>query len=76
MLEARRDASFRQRLDELGVGSEQLPTAIALLEKHGEKAGDVLEQGEKLAELEATYGKSYTDLVNDYDREGRHVSRG
>jgi|SRR5579872_223893 len=56
---------FKAKLDELDLSTEELPN-IKYLEKYGDKAPDVLQHGVKLAALEESEHKTYTQISAEY----------
>ncbi len=57
---------YAEKLDALGVALDKLPSFVALVEKYGPRAGEVLEYAVKLMELEEKEGKSYQAVLVDF----------
>ena len=63
--DAQRGARFLEKLDNLNIHIDRLPGCINLLDQYGQKAGEILELGQRLRDLEASYGKTYNEVVAD-----------
>jgi len=61
-------ALFLLKLNQLNIQIDRIPSCISLLDRYGEKAGEVLESGRRLKELEASHGKTYEQIIDDAAR--------
>ena len=70
---ALRGAALLNKLNNLGIPINSIPVCINLLTQYGEKTSEVLEAGQRLKMLEATQGKSYTDIVAEAAEKTREL---
>jgi len=63
--DAQRGARFLEKLDSLNIHIDRLPAYVNLLDQYGQKAGEILELGQRLRNLEASCGKTYNEIVAD-----------
>ncbi len=64
--DALRGSDFDQKLRLLGIPLDKLPSFVALVEKYGDKAGEVLEYALKLKGIEEEEGKTYQAVLVDF----------
>lgn len=62
-LDAQTGIGFLHQLDEADVHISDLPRALALIQRYGREASDLLAFGSRLADLENSSGKSYKEIV-------------
>jgi len=63
LTDAFRGAVFLEKLNYLNVQIDRIPVCISLLNQYGEEAGEALESRRRLKELEASQGKTYTQIL-------------
>lgn len=73
-LDAQRGVNFLHQLDQILVPISELPRVIALIQRYGEKARDILAFGSHLAELENSWGKPYKDIVAEAEEASEQLS--
>jgi len=61
-----RGAKFLERLDKLDVSLGQVDSCIRLLNQYGKEAGHILALTDRLKKLEASSGRTYGQIVDDF----------
>jgi hypothetical protein len=62
-----RYSSWKDRLDDRGISTEDLEKCVPILTSLGDNPVEKVNNGQRLAELEAGTGKSYEELVNEVE---------
>jgi len=65
LADALKGARFLSKLNQLNIQTVGVATCISLLDRYGEKAGEVLESGQRLKELEVSQGKTCEQIIHD-----------
>lgn len=71
--DALKGAQFLDTLNQLNIQIDRIPACISLLDQYGEKAGEVLESGQRLRELETSQGKTYGDIIDDATKKAQQL---
>jgi hypothetical protein len=61
-----RGEKFLERLDQLGVSLGQVDACVKLLNQYGKEAGHILALLDRLKRLEASSGRTYEQIVDDF----------
>ena len=72
-IDALRGAAFLEKLNDLSIPMTRIQVCINLLNQYGEKAGEVLDSGLRLKELETSQGKTYEHILTDAAEKAREL---
>jgi len=71
--DALRGATLLARLNNMNIPIDRIHACINLVEQYDGRAGEVLEWGQRLKELEASLGKTYQEIVSDAAQRARQA---
>ncbi|MFQ5941772.1 MAG: hypothetical protein ACE5KA_08770 [Nitrososphaerales archaeon] len=74
-VEAQRGATMLQSLEVLNIELEDVPKGISFLKKYKERAGIYLEAGARLQKLEGKTGKTYEQILIEYEEKQKSVAK-
>jgi len=72
-LDAKRGAALLEKIDELNIPIKIIPDCIKLLTQYKTEAGNVLEWGLKLMNLERTQKKPYYEIMMDAEKKAKNM---
>jgi len=72
-LDAKRGAALLEKIDELNIPIKKIPDCIKLLTQYKNEAGNVLEWGLKLMNLERTQKKPYYEIMVDAEKKAKNM---